>query len=51
MVDGMKLHREKYLGDFIPNNLPELFQGSEKLEKFTSARYTSYRTKTKTANH
>jgi hypothetical protein len=34
-VDGMKLHREKYSGDFIPYNLPELFQGSEKLEKFT----------------
>jgi hypothetical protein len=37
-VDGMKLYREKYSGDFIPYNLPELFQGSEKLEKFTWAR-------------
>jgi hypothetical protein len=34
-VDGMKLQREKYSGDFIPNNLPELFQGCEKLEKLT----------------
>ncbi len=34
-VDGMKLHREKYSGDFIPYNSPELFQGSDKLEKFT----------------
>ncbi len=30
-VDGMKLHKEKYSRDFIPYNLPELFQGSEKL--------------------
>jgi hypothetical protein len=35
-VNGMKLHREKYFGDFIPYNLTELFQGCEKLEKFTS---------------
>jgi hypothetical protein len=35
-VDGLKLHRKKkYSGDFIPYNLPELFQGCEKLEKFT----------------
>ncbi len=34
----MKLHREKYSGDFIPNNLTELFQGCEKLETFTWAR-------------
>ncbi len=34
----MKLHREKYSGDFIPYNLPEFFQGSEKLEKITWAR-------------
>jgi hypothetical protein len=47
-VDGMKLHREKYSGDFIPHNLPEFFQGSEKLEKFTRA---SNRTITKTAYH
>ncbi len=33
-VDGMNLHREKYSGDFIPYNLPELFQGCEKLEKY-----------------
>jgi hypothetical protein len=32
------LHREKYSGDFIPYNLPALFKGSEKLEKFTRAR-------------
>ncbi len=32
-VDGMKLHREKYSEDFIPYNLPELFQRYEKLEK------------------
>jgi hypothetical protein len=32
-VDGMKLLREKYYEDFIPYNLPELFQGSEKLDK------------------
>jgi hypothetical protein len=37
-VDEMKLDREKYSGDFFPYNLPELFQGSEKLEKFTWAR-------------
>ncbi len=30
-VDGMKLLREKYSGYFIPYNLPELFQGCEKL--------------------
>jgi hypothetical protein len=36
-VDWMKLHREKYSGDFFPYNLPVLFQGSEKLEKFTWA--------------
>ncbi len=35
IVDGMKLHREKYSGDFNLYNLPELFQGSGKLEKFT----------------
>ncbi len=29
-VDGMKLRREKYSGDFIPYNLPELFQGCDK---------------------
>jgi hypothetical protein len=29
----MKLHTEKYSKDFIPHNLPELFQGCEKLEK------------------
>jgi hypothetical protein len=29
-LDGMKLHREKYSGDFILYNLPELFQDSEK---------------------
>jgi hypothetical protein len=34
-VDGMKLHTEKYSGDFIPYNLPQLFQGCEKLGKFT----------------
>ncbi len=34
-VERMKLHREKYSGDFIPYNQPELFQGCEKLEKFT----------------
>jgi hypothetical protein len=28
-------YREKYSRDFIPYNLPELFQGCEKLEKFT----------------
>jgi hypothetical protein len=33
--DGMKLHREKYPGDFIPYSKPELFQGCEKLEKYT----------------
>jgi hypothetical protein len=37
-IDGMKLHREKYSGDFIPFYLPELFQGSEKQEKFTWTR-------------
>jgi hypothetical protein len=37
-VDGMKLHREKYSGDFIRYNLPELFKGREKLEKFTWVR-------------
>jgi hypothetical protein len=36
-VDG-KIHREKFSGDLIPHNLPELFQGSEKQEKFTWAR-------------
>jgi hypothetical protein len=35
---GLKLHGEKYSGDFIPYNLPELFQGSEKQEKLTWAR-------------
>jgi hypothetical protein len=34
-ADGIKLHREKYNRDFIPYNLPELFQGCEKLEKLT----------------
>ncbi len=37
-VDEMKYegtYREKYSGDFIPYNLPELFQGCEKLDKFT----------------
>jgi hypothetical protein len=37
-VDGKKLHRkklEKYSGDFIPYNVPQFFQGSEKLEKLT----------------
>ncbi len=34
-VDGMKLQRETYSDDFIPYNLPKLFQGSEKLEKIT----------------
>jgi hypothetical protein len=37
-VAGMKLHREKYSGDFIPYNMPELFQSCEKLEKFTMTR-------------
>jgi hypothetical protein len=34
----MKLHREKYSGDFIPHSLPESFkkiQGYEQLEKVT----------------
>jgi hypothetical protein len=43
-VNGIKLHRVQYSGDFIPYNLPELFQGSEKLEKFTGRKQTSYRT-------
>jgi hypothetical protein len=34
-VDGMKLHTEKYSGDFILLNLPELFQGCEIAEKVT----------------
>jgi hypothetical protein len=33
-VDGMKLYTEKYPGDFIPQNLPELFQGCEDLKKY-----------------
>ncbi len=37
-VDGMKLHGEKYSGDIIPYNLPELFQG---FEKFTGIKYLS----------
>jgi hypothetical protein len=37
-VDGMKSHRVNYSGEFIPFNLRELFQGCEKLEKFTWAR-------------
>jgi hypothetical protein len=32
-IDGMKLHTEKYSEDYIPCNLPESFQGCEKLEK------------------
>ncbi len=32
-VDWIKLQREKYSDDFIPYNLPDLFQGCEKLEK------------------
>jgi hypothetical protein len=36
-VDGTKLHRGTHSGDFIPYNLPEFFQGCEKLEKFTGA--------------
>jgi hypothetical protein len=44
-VNEMKLHREKYSGDVIPYNLPELFQGSEKLEKITGRELTSYRTR------
>jgi hypothetical protein len=35
-VDGMKLHEEKYSGDCILYNLPELLQGCEKLGRFTS---------------
>jgi hypothetical protein len=49
-VDGMKFHREKYSGDCIPNKLPELFQGSEKLEILTGREHTSYCTMTKNAN-
>jgi hypothetical protein len=37
-VDGMKLQREKCAVDFIPYNLPELFQGCEKLNKCSWAR-------------
>jgi hypothetical protein len=37
-VDGMKVHKEKYSRDSIPYNLPELFQGCEKLEKFNRMR-------------
>ncbi len=35
IVNGMKLLREQYPGDFIPYNLAELFRGCEKLEKST----------------
>jgi hypothetical protein len=36
-VDGMKLQTETYSGNFIPLNLPELFQGCEKLEKVSGS--------------
>ncbi len=36
-VDGMKLHMEKNSEDFIPYNLPELFQGSKEVAKFSWA--------------
>jgi hypothetical protein len=47
-VNGMKLHREKYSGDFIPYNLPELFQGREKLEKLPGRELASSTTQ---SNH
>jgi hypothetical protein len=45
----MKLHRETYSGDFIPYNLPELFQGCEKLEKLPGRELTSSITQTNNA--
>jgi hypothetical protein len=50
---GIKLHREKYSDDFLPYNLPELFQGCEKLEKIAKARTNvlSHAPMTKIAKH
>jgi hypothetical protein len=50
-VDGMKLHTEKYSGDFISENLPELFQGCENLEKFTRLDLAPSTTQTRCATH
>jgi hypothetical protein len=47
----MKLHREKYPGDFIPYNLPELFQGCEKLEKYRGLELASSTIQTGDAIH
>ncbi len=46
-VDGMKLHREKYSGDFIPYNLPELFHGCEKLKNLPGLGLASSTTQTR----
>ncbi len=37
-VDELKLHRGKYFGDFISDNMLVLLQGSEKLENLMSHR-------------
>jgi hypothetical protein len=52
-VDGMtlKLHRQKYLGDFILHYWPELFQGCEKLEKFSLCELANSSTQFRCSNH
>ncbi len=41
----------KYSGDFIPYNLPELFQGCEKFEKLPGRELASYATQTRCTYH
>jgi hypothetical protein len=47
----MKLHTEKYSGDFIQLNMPELFQGCEKLEKFIRLELAPSTNQTRCTNH
>jgi hypothetical protein len=50
-VDRMKLHREKYSEDFIPYNLPALFQRCKKLGNLTGQELASSSTHIRCANH
>ncbi len=50
-VDGMKLHWEKYSGDFIPYNLPELFQRCETQKDASGLEFAFFATQTRSANH
>ncbi len=50
-VDGIKLHREKYSGDFIPYKLPELSKDVKNLKNFSRLELVSSIIQTRNAYH